>query len=149
MRPHLVFLTASGSVVVAAIAAGVFVIGGPGQARQRHLDVERVQSLERIAGTVDTYYRQRHAMPPSLQALAPIANFPGSTLHDPETGAPYRYEITGPASYRLCAVFARRSEEDEAVRWTHRAGPVCFAQAAGAAPNDDSVVSVPLVKPRP
>lgn len=149
MRPHTVFLAASGAAVAAAIAAGAFVIGGPGQARLRHLDGERIQSLERIAGAVDAYHRQRHALPPDLKAAADQEGvFPASTLRDPETGQPYLYAPTGADSYRLCAVFAARSEDDVEVRWTHGKGPVCFARTVGAG-DDSPVVSVPPVKARP
>lgn len=133
MKPHLVFLAASGAAVVAAIAAGVLVIGGPGQARLHRLDAERVQALERIDGAVNAYYRQHHALPPSLPALAAQeGNFTAAALRDPESGQPYAYGPNGPASYRLCAVFAARSDEEVEVKWAHGRGPVCFARTVGA-----------------
>jgi hypothetical protein len=51
--------------------------------------------------------------------------------NDPETGAGYLYEIAGPKSYRLCAVFARSTAErgtipSYLVKWAHGAGRHCF-----------------------
>lgn len=135
MKPHLVFLTASGAAVVAAVAAGVVVMGGPGQARLHRLDAERVEALGRIAGAVEAYRRERHVLPDSLAALAAQeGSFTAAALGDPESGTPYEYLVTGPGTYRLCATFAAPSEEDAAVRWRHGPGRTCFDQAVGPEP---------------
>lgn len=133
MRAHVVFLAASGALVAAAIAAGVMVMGGPGQERSRRLDADRAEALSRIAGALDAYHRQHRALPPSLDVLATQSgDFPAATLRDPETGQPYRYQTTGAATYRLCAVFAASSRDDVEIRWAHAPGLVCFDETAGA-----------------
>jgi hypothetical protein len=83
-----------------------------------------------IQRAVEAYWTRQKALPPDLAILG---KEPGLVVpaNDPETGAGYVYEITGPKSYRLCAVFARTTAERATipgylVQWAHGAGRHCF-----------------------
>jgi hypothetical protein len=120
------------AVVVAAILAGIFTLGSPAVQRQRRLDERRVSDLMGIENAVTVYWQRRNALPADLAALAEEAGL-RPNARDPEKGAPYDYEVTGPDSYRLCAVFAFDSTTDPAApsrahvsSWSHGAGRHCF-----------------------
>lgn len=126
-----VFLAVACVAVALAVAVGLKLVGGPGQARMRHLDGERVAALTRLASDIDAYRRGHGGLPATLEGLAAQRNdLPEAQLRDPETGAPYEYRATGPAAYELCAAFAAPSDEEVAIRWRHGRGRTCFALAA-------------------
>lgn len=127
-------LVAAGIVVVATIAAGIAVMGGPSQQRDRRIDERRVRDLDRIVDAVGKYVEDRGSLPPTLDALA---GQPGRRLSiaDPVDGAPYAYRIVGDRAFRLCADFVTDTsttpdmaepgpgDRDE---WLHGAGRQCF-----------------------
>lgn len=125
------WLLAAASVVVAAtVVAAVVAIGPPSAQRDARLDARRLQDLARIADLVDAHAGRSGALPRDLDALAT----PGLRLPvDPGDGGRYAYEVAGPRSYRLCAVFATDSAlADERMHlragdeWSHGAGRHCF-----------------------
>lgn len=125
------FAAAVTLVVVATIVAAIVVLGPPGKQRQLRLDERRVADLIGIKNAVATYVRQHEALPSDLAALAKL---PGVRIKqaDPETGASYEYAVVDERSYRLCAVFATKSEGDRVAPpyfetgWAHEAGRQCF-----------------------
>lgn len=126
------FAAAVTLVVVATIVAAIVVLGPPAKQRQVRLDERRVVDLVGIKNAVAAYVRQHEALPPDLAALAGLA---GTRIKqsDPETGASYEYAVIDERSYRLCAVFATKSEEDRVpppyfneAGWSHEAGHQCF-----------------------
>jgi hypothetical protein len=126
-------LAAFVALALAAVIAGFLVIGSPARQRQLALDEKRVEHLRQIAGAVDLYWQRHERLPASLDELA---NEWIAQLRDPETGAPYRYEVAGDERYRLCAVFALADEQPAEVPWkrhlsTHPAGPHCYRLNAG------------------
>jgi hypothetical protein len=113
-------------VVVATVTAGLIVAGGPGVARLGRLDDRRTQDLEMLTLAIQRHYARHHALPPSLDSLR-VDHEVREVPVDPETRGPYRYEITGPAAYRLCTTFHQPS--NDAYRrssWAHDTGSVCF-----------------------
>jgi hypothetical protein len=118
------------TIVVGAVITAVVLLDPPGVQRQRKMDARRIEDLMSIQRAAEEYWTRHKVLPPDLAALG---KEPGLLVptNDPETGAPYVYEVTGPKSYRLCAVFARDTAERAAIpsyliKWAHGAGRHCF-----------------------
>ncbi|MDR3472829.1 MAG: hypothetical protein P4M09_14285 [Devosia sp.] len=125
------FAIVSGLIVLAAVVAGMVVVGSPRRARERALDTQRVQALQTLSNAVGQFRRAHGALPDTLTRLAQDQNdLAPSDLRDPETATPYEYRATGAASYELCARFATNSDEDEVIRWRHGTGRACFSLTA-------------------
>ncbi|SFA48880.1 hypothetical protein SAMN04487972_10672 [Paracoccus halophilus] len=98
-----------------AVILGLVVTGGPGRARMERHDDARMRDLEALdRQVVCLAHRDDDRLPRRLDPI-PQCNWP-VPLTDPYTGAPYRYEVTGPRSYRLCAGFELPVPPDRA-RW--------------------------------
>ena len=129
ITPRRVFIGSIVLLIAAAVAASIWVVGSPAEARLRILDERRIQHLQAIEHWVSLYTVAKKSLPSSLGVLsqAPI----GFTLPvDPETGQPYEYRITGPRSYELCATFSREGDRPSPsygpYAWTHGKGRQCF-----------------------
>lgn len=112
---------------VAAILAGLSVIDGPDLAREKRLDERRTGDLIRIDHAIARHYQRHGVLPQSLEDTDL-----GIVPRDPETDAPYRYEIAG-EGYRLCATFRHPGAAQERPAAflgrdfdEHDAGPHCF-----------------------
>ena len=130
-------LTGVAAAVVVAIVAGLYLAGSPAEARLLRLDDRRVTDLRSISWSIAEYQRTRGRLPPTLDSLPmAIGNAPG--LHDPASGRPYVYEVTGDSSYRLCAEFTRPTPSERygsvGAAWRHGPGRFCFALTAGRRP---------------
>ncbi len=114
---------ASGVAAIAAIVGGFFIIGSPSDARLMRLDFQRVSDLQNIQWQVVNYWQQKEDLPP---ALADLQDSIGGYVIpvDPETGEPYTYEQTGELSFRLCAVFAKEGDSQDAASRARIAAPV-------------------------
>ena len=117
------------TMVVAAIGVGAYLVGPPAEQRVRRLDARRVDDLEFLRTQIQRFAAERKRLPASLQEVPGI---PDSSLHDPVTGQPYTYRVTGPDTYELCANFDRPSDPDQ-LRYgqsigKHGAGHICFPQ---------------------
>lgn len=126
---------AVGVLVLAAIAAGFFIVGTPQDVRRLKQDAARVQDLQNIQWQVVNYWQQKGALPESIAALKdPIS--PSVIPSDPKTDQAYGYEKTGAMSFRLCADFERESMGEEGLvtrplgneneNWQHGSGRQCF-----------------------
>lgn len=118
-------------IVLVAIAGGLFVIGGPGDARLERLDRERTDDLRRIEQAIAEAWRRADALPASLDTLRSINRVMPDDLIDPTTSEPYEYRVLSDSTYELCATFDRPSDEATiAYEWTgvgdHDAGLNCF-----------------------
>ena len=104
---------ASGSLVIASIIGGFFIVGTPGMQRARRLDEQRVSDLSGLQSTVIDYWVRKEQLPDGLDTLyEPVLgyNFP----RDPDTGRPYEYHKTGDLSFEICADFqSERTGQDE------------------------------------
>ncbi len=123
-------VAAASAVVVTAVAAGMLSIGTPGEQQQARMDRKREQDLQRIVQAIEARAENSKPLPTDLQSLA---GEPGRRLaiSDPANDTAYAYAITGPDSYRVCAVFATDTASkrrmvwiDEA--WLHGPGRHCF-----------------------
>lgn len=118
-------------VVVATVAAAIHVMGTPAMQREARLDRKRIEDLRRLTRAVQAHAQQHSALPRELHALAGRGS--RLPLRDPQDHAPYAYEVTGPRTFRLCAVFATDSAQTgDADRdswdadWSHGVGRQCF-----------------------
>ena len=133
---------ATGLLVVLTIAAGFFIVGTPGQARQYRLDEQRVSDLQNIQWQIVSYWQQKQKLPAALPELTDSISGWNVPI-DPKTGAGYEYVVKGETSFELCATFAsdRTLKSNSSIarpssvyekgveiadNWDHKAGHVCF-----------------------
>ena len=121
-------------VVLAAVIAGILLIGSPAQERLRRLDERRISDLREISFAVDAYWTREDVLPASLEELGNDERIVRE-LADPVTGAPYEYHAGTGSSYELCAVFEHDTDTNgRDVRydylWSHGPGKQCFQLAA-------------------
>jgi len=131
------------ALVLAAVAAGFFIVGSPQEQRALRFDSERVSALQNIQFQVLDYYQRTGALPESLDALDdPLRG--GFIPTDPETGEDYEYSIVNARGlvFELCATFSTDSQEGAKVsalelsprdpfggaHWEHTAERTCFAR---------------------
>ena len=124
------------ALVVAAIVAGFVIVGSPGNQRAMRFDQERVNDLSNIQYQVVDYWQKTGELPASLQALNnSISSY--SVPVDPETRAPYKYNLGDTTSFELCATFDTSSISNNVPgtyvlpgvtnnNWDHGAGYTCF-----------------------
>jgi hypothetical protein len=117
-------------IVIGAVITAIVLLDPPGVQRQRKMDARRIDDLINIQRAAEVYWTRHKVLPPDLARLGKESGIV-VPANDPETGAPYIYEVTGPKSYRLCAVFARDTAEKHAmpsyqIQWAHGAGRHCF-----------------------
>lgn len=132
--PRRTLLVVALLAVVAPVAVGLFVIGGPGEARSQRLDARRVDDLSAIAVAVDTYWTKYRRLPGSLADLATDPATSVRSIQDPSGGAPYEYRVSASPAYELCARFERPSSDvdpgNRPAFWAHGAGRRCYALRA-------------------
>jgi hypothetical protein len=129
-----------GILVLVTIIAGFFIIGSPREARLYRYDEQKINDLQNIQWQVVNYWQQKQKLPENLSELNdPISGF--VLPKDPESKEDYRYEATGPMSFKLCAAFNTELRGDDAKRrsavspmeyglpaatWEHGKGETCF-----------------------
>ena len=131
---------ATGLLVVLSIAAGFFIVGTPGQAREYRLDEQRVSDLQNIQWQIVSYWQQKQKLPAKLADMSDSISGWNAPI-DPKTGAAYEYSVKGTTSFELCATFAsdRVVKSNASVarpvdvygkdltdNWDHVGGRVCF-----------------------
>ncbi|HVI55640.1 MAG TPA: hypothetical protein VM621_11415 [Luteibacter sp.] len=120
---------AGGVAMVAAVVAGLSLLGSPAHQRALRLDYQRVQNLRTLSTLIGSELDRKKALPSSLAAVG----VGGNVSTDPVTGTPYHYEVTGKDSFRLYATFDAASEDEGRAPygvggWAHAAGPQCFTR---------------------
>jgi hypothetical protein len=125
-------MVAASAAVGALVVAGLVAVGPPAEERQHRLDELRAQDLAMLKNVIDSYARTHDALPGDLATLV----HENATLktHDPQSGAPYGYDMLAKDRYRLCATFARDNTGTDrapwATEWAHGAGRTCFEEVA-------------------
>ncbi|GHF08915.1 hypothetical protein GCM10016455_32370 [Aliiroseovarius zhejiangensis] len=116
-----------GTVVLAAIAAGLAITGGPGSARAEKRDMARLADLRTLAAFVRCVAQTTGQVPETLTPVEECGT--DLPLTDRASQTPYRYEALSETSFRLCAAFERPeliTEYDMAgASWQPERG--CFA----------------------
>jgi type II secretory pathway pseudopilin PulG len=134
MRPQTVAAGIALVAVVAAIAAGLIMLGSPSEQRARRLDGRRLAALQVLRSAIDDYWRTHGRLPESIGELVREPRFVSQT-RDPVTGREYRYRAMTGTTYQICADFDRPSEPELDVPfWAHAAGSRCFDLEAPALP---------------
>lgn len=90
-------------MVVAAIIYGFTGSGSPASVRAAKFDALRLQNLNDLKYTVESYYRTNSELPLTLDQASQGG---GIGLKDPETGKSYEYIPGNGVNYQLCAVFS-------------------------------------------
>ncbi len=121
---------AASAVVVATVIAAMLAIGSPSAQRDSRMDRKREQDLNAIAMAIDGHVSDGEPLPADLSVLA---KEPGVSLeiNDPQSRAPYTYQVTGERTYKLCAVFSTDTAKDGGnpygnQEWPHGVGQKCF-----------------------
>jgi len=127
MTAHRIAADGSAPVLVAAIAAGLYLSGTPGEQRLRRLDERRVADLQRLSSIIDLYHMQTGQLPAELERLIDGRRL-SSVPRDPATAEPYEFRITGDERFELCAEFSRASTALTPADsfWRHDEGRQCF-----------------------
>lgn len=135
----------AGALVLCSIVAGFFIVGTPQQARLMRFDDQKVNDLSILQSQVVNYWQLKQKLPASLADLQDPLGY-ASIPVDPQTGDAYKYKVTGPLSFQLCATFnAEGGMQNGAARvtkpigpygengitdtWQHGAGEKCFDRA--------------------
>jgi len=123
----------SAVLIAATLIIGFTMVETPSTAQAKAYDNRRLEDLNQIQGTVDSYYSTFNKLPTSLDALTTISRVPA----DPKTNQPYTYQIITKTSYKLCAVFETTNKNTETNQITkpdygvgffeHTTGENCYA----------------------
>lgn len=137
-NPGRVLMIAAAVAILATVAAAIYVMGAPGEQRQRRLDERRVADLAAIQQAVEAYHREHGVLPPVLPTLAARPGL-GLEIVDP-AGQPYAYLPESRRGYRLCAVFATDTADTRRTgfapgnrEWAHGVGRTCFVRRVARA----------------
>jgi type II secretory pathway pseudopilin PulG len=130
----------SSVVILAMIAASLFVVGSPSSQRDARLDQERISDLQSIQNALVNFYRDKDLLPESLVEIEDdIIGYRNPT--DPETQIQYSYSKMEDLSFSLCAIFKTESAGMSSPNrvyyefgplggnfdvWDHGTGEVCF-----------------------
>jgi hypothetical protein len=128
---------------VVSLSVAFMVMGSPADRRARRFDEDRVNDLNNIYYSVQSFFGENRVLPESINNI--LARLPSpvqSVINDPTSGAPYIYETTGTSTFKLCATFASPSDDRDVktkvpavsyqmygngyTDWSHEAGDYCF-----------------------
>jgi hypothetical protein len=116
-------------VVMAAVIAGIVILGSPADERAKRIDLRRVSDLQGMENAVNFYFAEHATLPASIEDLS---KQPGVHIgSDPVTGAAYRYRARGADQFELCGTFDRASAPrvlSGVDLWAHPAGDHCFTR---------------------
>ena len=143
LSPRPILFGASVTAIVAAVAAGLIILGSPAQERERRIDDRRVADLHGIAAATDHYWTRHSRLPASLDDLTAE---PGLRINtrDPASSEIYGYQVLDSARYEVCATFDR--ESGTAPREQTRAPSIVQASCQGCH-GPGSVARTPVEDP--
>lgn len=115
-----------------AVVAATIGLDPPARQRARSLDARREADLNALEIAIREHARRHGDLPADLAVLAAEPGFRAPS-GDPQSGAPYGYEIVSTSGYRLCADFSTDTKADPGpgtpavtTGWAHAAGRQCF-----------------------
>ena len=130
-------------LVVAAIAFGLWSIGGPGAAKMQRMDDQRISDLQNLQYQIIYYWQGKQMLPATLADMVDPTRGVYVPM-DPETGEQYAYKRTGELNFELCAKFSKEYKMFQgssappfeakpigpsAGSWDHSAGDYCFPRS--------------------
>jgi hypothetical protein len=136
--PKILAITLS-LLVVVSIIVGFFIIGTPGDQRNRRFDEQRIYDLQALQSQIINYWIQKDKLPGELSLLRDdISGFIVPT--DPGTKGDYEYRIINDLSFEICATFQHVSDDRDKTgkfaetmprglyqqNWSHNAERTCF-----------------------
>ncbi|MBI3305211.1 hypothetical protein HYZ80_02740 [Candidatus Parcubacteria bacterium] len=145
MAPYQRLISWTGAaLVLGALGLGFVVAGSPQRARDFRADEERLQNLQQIVSSIQSYYDDKGSLPATLETLLAAGRLFGgeAVRHDPITKEAYDYRIAGAKTFELCATFVLSSKDGRGrelraipvgpgktgfVNWDHPAGRHCFS----------------------
>ena len=114
------------AVVVAAVAAGLFLTGSPAEQRLRRFDERRVRDLQQLSNAASMRWDQQQRLADEVAELAD-GRYLTRVPIDPVSAQPYEYRVTDAQQFEVCAVFDRPSPPPESGDfWFHDTGRRCF-----------------------
>lgn len=135
-----VFLSLLVAAVVASVAAGLWVVGGPAQARRDRIDAQRYLALDKLARVLICPVASgspQQALPEALtvenlHAHCPAIRIAPPDLVDPVSGAVFAYRRLNDRNFAVCADFhdaarAARLQGDVALSATFDADTGCMS----------------------
>jgi hypothetical protein len=143
IKPAYIFVIVVSTFVIVPLITAITMIGSPAKERARKLDETRVNSLDTMHYSIDSYYTLNKKLPESLDALIKSGQFYPLGIQDPESGVPFHYETTSEKTYKLCATFTDESPKNgdfdyiynrygatpygnATISWHHPKGYHCF-----------------------
>ncbi len=133
---HKVFLGAGAAIVLVAFVWGLLIVGTPAYGRSQRMDDDRVNDLRAIQQELysiayenrqwDQNAKPTKPLPGNLDEMLAQAVNAHPDIVDPETGAPYEYQVKAGSAFSLCANFALSRDNQYDVFWNHPAGRSCF-----------------------
>jgi len=141
------------SVVVISVLVSFFVVGSPTEQRDRRLDERRISDLQFIQSETIIFWQNKDLLPERLGDLD--SDIRGIRVPvDPETGAPYVYNILGDKTFELCGTFSIDSQGSTVptrskfpgidVGWEHGVGETCFERTIDEDFFDDENIIIPI-----
>jgi hypothetical protein len=134
---HRTYGILTSTLVLLAIANGLFLTGSPVTERQRRMDTQRIQDIRTIAEATFDYVHQdarwtrplpatiARSLPETLEQIAQASVRQRVQVTDP-AGVPYLYRKDDRAHFRVCTTFAFENHEQYAPFWDHPAGEHCY-----------------------
>lgn len=123
------FIGVAVTAVIAAVVAGLFVLGSPTEESARRIDNRRVTDLQGVMAATDLYWTRHSRLPSSLDDLTAEPGVRINTV-DPGSSVAYGYQPLDSLRYEVCASFERESDQISRDRrtdlWAHGPGPQCF-----------------------
>jgi len=131
---------AASAVMLAAVGAGLWINGAPGEHRERRIDDRRAEALQAISIAIDAHYLAEGGLPPTLASLG----LPASLHRRLPEGEAVDYRVLDERRYELCLAFAHAGDgpgrwHAGGMRhdWAHAAGRHCFTRVVDETRSDD------------
>jgi hypothetical protein len=135
---HRSFAGVAGALVLFTVVWGLAIAGSPRTQRLHMFDARRTEDLKTISKEISRIclgpeWEQkgqertlRRAVPAALDEVVKEAKGRRPRINDPQTAAPYSYEVLGQSKFRLCADFSFPRDEPVEAFWNHQQGRHCF-----------------------
>ncbi len=124
-------------LVLTSIILGFVIIGSPRTQRLMRYDEQKVSDLINIQSQVINYWQSKGSLPQTMNDMKDSLTYDSFSMTDVQTQAPYEYTVTGPATFKLCAMFNLdykvgnynssvypTTQKNE--NWMYKAGHSCF-----------------------